>query len=120
MLSPTQRIVYGKLVRDRMPEIIESDGKVPIVRVLDEIDVVPALITKLAEEAEELRTAGSGDRLGELADLREVLSALTTALGFSHEQVYKAAEQKRDARGGFDRRLWLEEVQVQGASGLNC
>lgn len=111
MLSQARRTVYGKLVRDRIPEIVQADGKVAVVRVLDEIDVVPALIAKLGEEAEELRTAGHGDRLGELADLREVLLALTIALGFSEEQVDDAAARKRAARGGFDRRLWLQEVQ---------
>jgi len=112
MLSQARRTVYGKLVRDRIPDIVEANGKVAVVRVLDDIDVVPALIAKLGEEAEELRTAAShGDRLGELADLREVLLALTIALGFSDEEVDDAAAKKRATRGSFDLRLWLQEVQ---------
>jgi predicted house-cleaning noncanonical NTP pyrophosphatase (MazG superfamily) len=63
-----------------------------------------------SEEAEELRSARPDERLGELADLQEVLSALTAVFGFSTEQVALAAQSKRAARGGFERRLWLDEV----------
>ncbi|MBB4917735.1 nucleoside triphosphate pyrophosphohydrolase [Streptosporangium saharense] len=107
---------YGKLVRDRIPEIIEAEGLTAGVRVLDEREVVPALVAKLAEEAEELRQAGPDDRLGELADLHEVLAALAGALGFSDEQVREAARRKRTERGGFGRRLWLDEVTSPGES----
>ncbi|MGV9323707.1 nucleoside triphosphate pyrophosphohydrolase [Streptosporangium sandarakinum] len=103
-------IKYGKLVRDRIPEIIEANGDTARVRVLDEREVIPALTAKLAEEAEELRQAGPGDRLGELADIHEVLAVLTETLGFSEEEVREAAHRKRAARGGFSRRLWLDEV----------
>ncbi|MET8049065.1 nucleoside triphosphate pyrophosphohydrolase [Streptosporangium sp. NPDC005286] len=109
-MSQGQRIAYGKLVRDRIPEIIEAAGKTAMVRVLDEAELVPALTAKLAEEAEELRQAGPDDRLGELADIHEVLMALTEVLGFSGEQVREAARRKRTERGGFSHRLWLDEV----------
>lgn len=103
-------ITYGKLVRDRIPEIIEADGRTAKVRVLDESELVPALTAKLAEEAEELRQAEPDDRLGELADIYEVLAALAGTLGFSEERVQEAARHKRTERGGFSRRLWLDEV----------
>lgn len=108
--SQEQRIGYGKLVRDRIPEIIEAAGKTAAVRVLDETELAPALTAKLAEEAEELRHAGPDDRLEELADIHEVVTALTEALGFSTEQVQEAARRKRVERGGFRHRLWLDEV----------
>jgi predicted house-cleaning noncanonical NTP pyrophosphatase (MazG superfamily) len=109
-LSQEQTIVYGKLVRDRIPEIIEADGRTAKVRVLNESELVPALIAKLAEEADELNRARPEDRLGELADIREVLSALVEALGYTEEQVDEATRTKRAKRGGFSRRLWLDEV----------
>ncbi|MEO3875897.1 nucleoside triphosphate pyrophosphohydrolase [Nonomuraea sp. B12E4] len=105
-----QTIVYGKLVRDRIPEIIEAGGRTAKVRVLAESELVPALTAKLVEETEELRQAESDDRLGELADIHEVLAALTATLGFSDEEVQAAAHHKRMKRGGFTLRLWLEEV----------
>lgn len=109
-MSQGQRIVYGKLVRDRIPEIIAAAGKTATVRVLDEAELLPALTVKLAEEAEELCHAGPDDRLGELADINEVLTTLTEVLGFSSEQVQEAARRKRAERGGFSHRLWLDEV----------
>lgn len=108
--------VYGKLVRDRIPEIIERGGKVATVRVLTEQEMVPALFAKLAEESQELRDSTPEERLGELADLHEVLAALAAAFGFSQQQVVAAARDKRTARGGFTRRLWLDQVSQAGPS----
>ena len=113
-LHQEQAIIYGKLVRDLIPDLIEAEGRTAKVRVLTETELVPALTAKLAEEAEELRQAEPGDRLGELADIYEVLSALTETLGFSGGQVQEAARRKRAERGGFGRRVWLEEVTTAG------
>ena len=109
-----QTIVYGKLVRDQIPQIIEADGKMAKVRVLGESELVPALTAKLAEEAEELRRAEPGDRLEELADIYEVLMTLTATFGYSDDEVKEAARHKRVERGGFERGLWLDEVRPRG------
>lgn len=85
-------------------------GRSAKVRVLDEPELLPALMAKLAEEAEELRHAGADDRLAELADVYEVLMRIADTLGISTEQVQEAARRKRAERGGFSRRLWLDEV----------
>lgn len=60
----------------------------------------------------ELSSAGPEQRLEELADLREVLTAITATLNFSEQQVKEAADRKRAERGGFTERLWLEEVYL--------
>jgi predicted house-cleaning noncanonical NTP pyrophosphatase (MazG superfamily) len=109
-MSREQKVVYGKLIRDRIPEIISAGGRTPKVRVLPAQDLLPALIAKLHEEAEEVASAEPEARLGELADVREVLTALTVALGFTEVDVETAAAGKRAERGGFTRRLWLDEV----------
>ncbi|WP_416904445.1 phosphoribosyl-ATP pyrophosphohydrolase [Micromonospora echinospora] len=111
-MSREQRLVYGKLVRDRIPEMITARGQIPRTRVLAEQDLFAALIAKLHEEAEEVASAEPEARLGELADVREVLAALTLALGFTEAEVDEAAASKRAARGGFARRLWLDEVLI--------
>jgi hypothetical protein len=64
---------------------------------------------KLGEEAQELSLAAPEERLGELADLREVLTSRMEALGYSEAEVDEAATRKRAKRGGFVRRLWLDE-----------
>lgn len=68
---------YGKLVRDRVPEIIRRNGETPIVRFLSRSEFGRSLAVKLVEECEEL--AETDDRLGmllEMADIKEVLMAL--------------------------------------------
>jgi predicted house-cleaning noncanonical NTP pyrophosphatase (MazG superfamily) len=108
----TQRrsISYGKLVRDRIPEIITAKGKEAHVRTLQASELFEALMAKLGEEADELRRAEPDSQLEELADLREVLAALAATLGYSDEQVEQAAREKRARRGGFQRGAWLDEV----------
>jgi predicted house-cleaning noncanonical NTP pyrophosphatase (MazG superfamily) len=66
---------------------------------------------KLAEEAQELRAAAPGERLGELADLQEVVRALAADAGHTLEEVISAASAKSAKRGGFDKRIWLEEAR---------
>ena len=47
----------GKLVRDRIPEIIAAEGKTPTVRILNDQEYEAALLDKLCEEVAELRAA---------------------------------------------------------------
>jgi predicted house-cleaning noncanonical NTP pyrophosphatase (MazG superfamily) len=110
MAAPGGKTLYGKLVRDRIPEIILTGGEIPEVRALGPDDFFAALIAKLHEEAEELGSAGVDEVLGELADVHEVLAALTAALGFTAAEVEAAAARKRAERGGFAERLWLEST----------
>jgi predicted house-cleaning noncanonical NTP pyrophosphatase (MazG superfamily) len=98
----------GKLVRDRIPEIIEADGRVPMRRTLTEDEYGDALLAKLQEEASELAGAAPADRLEEAADVYEVLLALLTQAGHSPDDLIRAADRKRAERGGFTQRVWLE------------
>jgi len=95
---------YGKLVRDRIPEIICSEGFTPSVRVLDDIEYIAELYRKLREETEEyLRD----QNIEEIADILEVLEAICEAKGFSVDDVQKFKAAKREKRGGFDQKLYL-------------
>ncbi|GLZ78651.1 hypothetical protein Afil01_34580 [Actinorhabdospora filicis] len=100
----TDKIQHGELVRDRIPEIIAAAaaGHPADVRVLGPEEMVPALPDTLREETEEPARAAPG----ELADVHEVLTALTAAFGFSPREVAEAAAGKRAERGGFTRGLW--------------
>lgn len=102
--------IYKKLVRDKIPKIITADGHTPSTRILDQDEFRAALIEKLGEETEELRTATKADRLGELADLQEILNSLARSYGYSPSEVVYAAAKKRLARGGFDGRIYLEHT----------
>lgn len=45
--------IYNKLVRDKIPELIESDGKKCVTHILSEKEYITALETKLDEEVAE-------------------------------------------------------------------
>ena len=92
----------GKLVRDRIPEIIEATGVKPQVRPLEGDELFDALIEKLGEEAAELRAAKDSERVEELADVLEVIDALAAHLGISLQEARQTAEIKRAQRGGFE------------------
>jgi len=104
-------VVCGKLVRDRIPEIIQSEGRRTVTRVLDAASYRQALLAKLIEEAKEASHATADDLPGELADVLEVLRALTVTAGISWSQLLALAKDKRRRRGGFGRRIFLESVE---------
>lgn len=67
----------GKLVRDKIPEIIEDSGKEPIIRVLDDTEYKEELLKKLYEEYNEVIEAKTKEEtLEECSDVLEVLIAL--------------------------------------------
>ena len=102
-------IVYDKLVRDKIPEIIEASGKTAVVSTATDEEYLDRLRAKLSEEVQEY--AAGGD-IEELADIVEVVSALAHASGSSLEGVLELAAVKRAERGGFDKRGVLIRVEA--------
>lgn len=102
---------YGKLVRDKIPKIIEDNGEKPIIRTLLEKEYIEELEKKLLEECNEVINSNGSDRLEELADVLEVLMALAKSENFSIEDVTKIADKKREKRGGFNDKIFLEGVE---------
>lgn len=100
--------IYNKLVRDRIPEIITAQGKHCRCKVLTEEEYLSALNAKLDEELAEYHESGS---LEELADLLEVICALSVAKGSSPAELEKVRIEKALKRGGFDKKIMLIEVQ---------
>lgn len=100
-------IKYGKLIRDRIPEIIEAQGSKAIVEVLDKQDFQKYLEIKLSEELHEYLESGSVE---ELADLVEVVYALLDCQGVSREEFEEIRGAKAEKRGGFRKKLLLREV----------
>lgn len=97
-------IVYNKLVRDKIPELIRQQGQEPQVRILDDEEYARCLADKLNEEvAEFLRDRN----VEELADILEVVFALTETLGSSRAELMEVYQKKHEARGGFANRAFL-------------
>ena len=99
---------HNKLVRDRIPEIIERSGRKCEVRELDAQAYLEQVDRKLQEELDEYLRDGS---IEELADLVEVIRAATVARGSSWDQLELLRIKKRESRGGFEKHLFLIETQ---------
>ena len=97
-------MIYNKLVRDRIPEIIESKGGKAAFCQLSDRDYPRYLEAKLDEEVAEYH---KDKTVEELADILEVVIALAADLGVSKEQLWDIYQQKHDARGGFEKKLLL-------------
>lgn len=99
---------YHKLVRDRIPEIIKSDGKICDWETLSDADYLHLLEEKLNEELGEYQQSKS---LEELADLLEVMQAVLKARGWTWEELEQVRAKKAAKRGGFEKKILLKEVQ---------
>ena len=101
-------ITYNKLVRDRIPEIIEADGKTCKTRILTDEEFLRYVDAKLDEELAEYHKDGS---IEELADLLEVIRAAAAARGSSIDEVEAIRARKAEKRGGFEKKVFLIEVE---------
>lgn len=99
--------IYNKLVRDKIPDIIESEGKRTITTILEKDEYYKALVTKLHEEVQEFTES---DSIEEIADILEVINAILAVKGATNEQACMIQEKKRTERGGFEKRIILLEV----------
>lgn len=98
---------YNKLVRDRIPEIIQDSGKHCTCSILSDEEYLTFLDEKLNEELVEYQESKS---MEELADLMEVIRAVATARGSSIEEVEAIRRNKAAKRGGFEKKILLTEV----------
>ena len=102
---------YNKLVRDKIPEIIKSNGENPIISILTDEEYKAELEKKLLEEYNEvIKAKESEERIEELADMLEVINSLAKLEDKSLEDVTEIANKKKEKRGGFDKKIFLEEV----------
>jgi predicted house-cleaning noncanonical NTP pyrophosphatase (MazG superfamily) len=96
-----------KLVRDRIPEIIQKSGKKPFMHVADDGEYINRLTDKLREECEEFVQSRKPE---ELADLLEVIYALGEVVGVSREEIEIIRQKKENERGTFKNKIILEKV----------
>lgn len=99
---------HNKLVRDRIPEIIEASGKTCVTKILSDEEYLNMLDAKLDEELAEYH---QDQNIEELADLLEVIYAAASARGYTLEQLEEVRAHKAEKRGGFQKRIFLVEVQ---------
>lgn len=102
---------YNKLIRDRIPEIIESNGEEPITRILDDEEYRSELIKKLNEEYDEVVNASGEDIIEELADMLEVMESIAGLQNKTLDDIILVKEKKKNKRGGFSKKIFLEGVK---------
>ena len=99
---------YGKLVRDKIPGIVEEDGEKPITRIAGEKEYKEALARKLHEEIAEFLAAPSAE---EAADILEVIHAICDLNGVDTSNLDEIRRKKADERGGFKGRIILDRIE---------
>ena len=102
---------YKKLVRDNIPEIIKSNGQIPVTRILSKEEYKLELEKKLIEECKEVIDSCGENRMEELADLLEVMMALGKIESKTLEDIISICDIKRQKRGAFNQMIYLENVK---------
>jgi len=100
--------IHNKLVRDKIPEIIEKAGKTAYTHILSEEDYMTELDKKLNEECSEYQ---ADKNIEELADMLEVMYAIAEARGWSVSELEAVRKSKAEKRGGFKKKIYLEYVE---------
>ena len=110
-LTTIKRVDHHKLVRDNIPTIIENDHKRCITRILDKNEYINELKKKLIEEAKEVNDSTTvNDICKELADVLEVVEAITNVYGLTMDTVVQTKQNKALTNGKFNQRVFLETV----------
>lgn len=100
--------VFNKLVRDKIPEIIESNGEYALTKTLSDNEFNKALNQKLLEEVNEVINSKNNDELTEeLADLLEVMYAKANANNIKFKDIEKVRIKKEEEKGSFKERIFL-------------
>ena len=102
--------IYHKLVRDKIPQIIEAGGNTCTTQILSQESYLKMLDEKLTEELNEYLESKSPE---ELADLLEVMMAVAKARGYAWQEIENIRLAKLEKRGGFEKRILLNTVQEQ-------
>jgi len=97
-----------KLVRDKIPSIIEADGQHAVWHTAEHDELTKALREKLEEEVSEFLETPCEE---EVADILEVLHGLCNHYGFSWHDVQDELEKKRAKKGGYDAGTILDNVK---------
>lgn len=102
-------MIKNKLVRDKIPEIIEDEGYNVSYRVLkDDDEYLIAIGEKLREKVEELIITSSVENI---ADINELIVAYGSLLGYTRYDLREIAEKKNELKGMFKERIFLESFE---------
>lgn len=109
--------LYNKLVRDKIPEIIEKAGEEPQTRILGKRKFVWEIKEKIREEAVELLVAKRKKQaINEIVDVQELIDTLIAEMGITKFELWELQRKKNEKRGGFRKRLFLIKTKAMSRS----
>lgn len=100
---------FNKLIRDRIPELIEADGHDYEMEILDDKRYFEALNKKLQEELDEYIES---KEIMELADIVEIIYAILDHKDISRKEFEEMRKEKKQERGGFEKKLFLKKAEI--------
>lgn len=100
--------IYNKLVRDKITDIIEADGRIAKYRILDNNEYRKELNKKLQEEVKEYL---DDNNIEELADIVEVIYGILNSMNVSINEFERIRMSKQEERGAFEKKIYLEESE---------
>jgi len=102
-----------KLIRDKIPAFLKSRGIQVHAKAIEGLEFISKLKEKLVEEAREvLETSDTHDLCEELADVLEVMYALSSASGLTMQQIEKRRLEKKELKGGFENKIYNSSVLI--------
>jgi predicted house-cleaning noncanonical NTP pyrophosphatase (MazG superfamily)/alkylation response protein AidB-like acyl-CoA dehydrogenase len=108
---------YQKLIRDKIPQIINSNNRKCQVKKLSNSEYKEALKHKLIEESQEVLTANKNNLLEEIADVYEVIDALIKVYKLEKKDIIKVQKHKGKLRGKFNEKLLL--ISIESAKSIS-
>ena len=111
MKTPSKCFKVDKLIRDKIPGILQANKIVVNTRVMETPEFISKLKDKLVEEAKEcFETESSDELIEELTDLIEVINALCQVTGINMQQIEEKRLEKMKHKGAFDDRIFNSSV----------
>lgn len=107
-------MIYNKLVRDKLPEIFEKEGKSCVLENIDGEEFAKALMDNFDEEValfkESFQQEDDENAVKKIADIVEVLYAVLDLIGVEQSSFEKIRNAEKTKFGGFENRVFLKEV----------
>jgi predicted house-cleaning noncanonical NTP pyrophosphatase (MazG superfamily) len=103
---------HNKLVRDKIPEILQNMGFRTTTRTITGPEMLSALRAKIDEEVAEYdRATDDTQAVAELADLIEVILAIAGRLGYDEAEIQRVRAEKAAQRGAFEAGCYLVDSE---------
>ena len=101
------KMKYNKLFKDKIPKIINNDGKKAVTHKADKKEYYKKLKEKLKEEVDEFFIS---DEEEELADILEVIYEICDFKKIDRKKLEKIRLNKKESKGGFNSRVILDRI----------